>query len=175
MSDKKNTDGVETVEDHFLTNKELEKTIETIIKKDTPNREVYFDNRIIHDRPQVGYRFKVFTKNLEDPFALLLKEGYYTHHVAKNDKTGDPADFFEELRYEFLEELRQELLNKEDANSKNRYFVKWHYKVNQYSDPVERTSHFMGNHIRQVVDKLEQSIPSHYDFKIYKIELLPES
>lgn len=172
MSDKKNSTEVEAIEDYFLANKELERTIETIIKRDTPNREVYFDSRTELNRPHVTYRFKVFTKNSEDPFALLLKEQYYTHHIAKTER--DP-DYFEVCRYEFLKGLKDELVNKEESSSKNRYFVKWEYKESDDSDPVERTSHFIGSGVRQVIDKLEESVPSHYKFKVHKIELLPES
>lgn len=179
MSDKTKTP--RTNETYLLANKELERTIETIIKKDTPEREVYFENRIIEEDIDVTYHFEVYTKNPDDPFMLLLKKQEksgmeLSEHQRDHYGLEKRDQVFHFFRGGFLQELRDELVNKEKADRHNRYWVEWYYyEKGEGGEPTRRTSHFIGKGLKEVVDKLENSVPKDYEFTIKKVELLAES
>lgn len=148
----------------LVRRRELEKTIETIIKRDTPDREVFFDHKVIADEEgnTKEVRCWAYVQNPKDPFPLVLKSVSFPGWASYED---------------FLGNLKNELTSSERA-VENLYWVDWLYEPYNNSDPdskVRRQSHFWGKGVKEVVEKIEDSLPVNYSYFIERIEVLSQS
>lgn len=146
-----------------LEDKRVEKTIETIIKRDTPEREVFFDREVVvNESKEVKEMIcRVFVQNPKDPFPLVLKRM----------KLLRGSDYSE-----FLEKVRTELTGEESREPNNLFWVDWGYKLKaDGNEKTHKSSHFWGSGVKEVIQKIEDSIPPGYTYSIERIERISPS